>query len=234
MRADHSLQWRHNGHGSVSNHQPHDCLLNRLFRRRSKKTLKLRVTGLCAGNSPRTGEFPAQMASYAENASIWWRHHDSVEQRPDCNHEDNTISGPSYLYDSFYFETGSCTKYFTSLLFTIFPLADGGIYFPHRFRLLIFIAVGTALVVSDRSNLTIALVSMNNFTAVDDVNISSRCIDGNYHNSTTALKVHMRYCVQIHNYTPHRSLLDIIAYPFKVADIRICFWSHISRLLNKA
>ena len=70
-----SLQWRHNGRGSVSNHQPHDCLLNRLFRRRSKKTPKLRVTGLCAGNSPGTGEFPAQMASYAENASIWWRHH---------------------------------------------------------------------------------------------------------------------------------------------------------------
>ena len=47
-----SLQWRHNGHISVSNHQPHDCWLNRLFRRRSKKTLKLRVTGHCAGNSP--------------------------------------------------------------------------------------------------------------------------------------------------------------------------------------
>ena len=33
-----SLQWLHNGRDSVSNHQPHDCLLNRLFRRRSKKT----------------------------------------------------------------------------------------------------------------------------------------------------------------------------------------------------
>ena len=41
----------------------------------SKKTSKLRVTGLCAGNSPGTGEFPAQMASDAENVSIWWRHH---------------------------------------------------------------------------------------------------------------------------------------------------------------
>ena len=69
------LQWRHNGRDSVSNHQPHDCLLNRLFRRRSKKTSKLRVTGLCAGNSPGIGEFPAQMASNAENVSIWWRHH---------------------------------------------------------------------------------------------------------------------------------------------------------------
>ena len=71
------LQWRHNEHDSVSNHQPHDCLLNRLFRRRSKKKSKLRVTGLCAGISPGTGEFPAQMASNAENVSIWWRHHAS-------------------------------------------------------------------------------------------------------------------------------------------------------------
>ena len=70
-----TLRWRHNDHAGVSNHQPHGCLLNRLFRRKSKKTSKLRVTGLCAGNSPGTGEFPAQMASYAENVSIWWRHH---------------------------------------------------------------------------------------------------------------------------------------------------------------
>ena len=46
------LQWRHNGCDCVSNHEPHDCLLNRLFRRRSKKISKLRVNGLCAGNSP--------------------------------------------------------------------------------------------------------------------------------------------------------------------------------------
>ena len=59
----------------VSSHQPHDCLLKRLFRHRSKKTSKLRVTGLCAGNSPGTGELPAQMANNAENVSIWWRHH---------------------------------------------------------------------------------------------------------------------------------------------------------------
>ena len=56
----------------------HDYLLNRSIRRRSKKTSKLRVTRLCAGNSPVTGEFPAQMASNAENVSIWWRHHADV------------------------------------------------------------------------------------------------------------------------------------------------------------
>ena len=71
-----SLRWRHNERDGVSNHQPHHCLLDRLFGCRSKKTSKLRVTGLCAGNSPGTGEFPAQMASNAENVSIWWRHHD--------------------------------------------------------------------------------------------------------------------------------------------------------------
>ena len=70
-----SLQWRHNDYDGVSIHQPHGCLLKRLFGRRSKKTPKLRVTGLCVGNSPGTSEFPAQMASNAENASIWWRHH---------------------------------------------------------------------------------------------------------------------------------------------------------------
>ena len=70
-----TLQWRHNEHDSVSNHQPHDCLLNLLFGRRSKNTSKLHVTGLCAGNSPGTGEFPAQRASNAENVSIWWRRH---------------------------------------------------------------------------------------------------------------------------------------------------------------
>ena len=69
------LRWRHNGRDSVSNYQPHECLLNRLFRRRSKKASKIRVTGLCVGNSPGTGEFPAQMASNAENVPIWWRHH---------------------------------------------------------------------------------------------------------------------------------------------------------------
>ena len=47
-----SLHWRLNDHDGVSNHQPHGCLLNRLFKRRSKKTSKLRVTGLSAGNSP--------------------------------------------------------------------------------------------------------------------------------------------------------------------------------------
>ena len=60
-RCTKSLQWRHNHRDDVSNHQPRGCLLNRLFRRRSKKTWKLRVTGLCEEihrwpvNSPHKG-----------------------------------------------------------------------------------------------------------------------------------------------------------------------------------
>ena len=69
------LRRRHNGQGSASNDQPHHCLINSLLRRRSKKTSKLRVTGLYKGNSPVIGEFPAQMANNVENVSIWWRHH---------------------------------------------------------------------------------------------------------------------------------------------------------------
>ena len=58
--------WRHNERGGVSNHQPHDCLLNRLFRRRSKKLINI--------------ELPAQKASNAENVPIWWRHQDCRTQ----------------------------------------------------------------------------------------------------------------------------------------------------------
>ena len=65
-----TLQWRHNGHDGVSNHRRLDTLLNRLFRRISKKTSKIRVTGLCEENSPVTDEFSAQRASDEENVSI--------------------------------------------------------------------------------------------------------------------------------------------------------------------
>ena len=88
-----SLRWRHN-----SNHQPHDCLLNRLFRRRSKETSKLRVTDLCEGNSPVTGEFPSQKASNVENFSIWWRHHGKTEGTV----VDSISSLPCYIHSEYY------------------------------------------------------------------------------------------------------------------------------------
>ena len=69
------LQWCHNERDGVSNHRRLYCLLKRLFRPRSKKTSKLRVTGLCEGYPPVTGGIAAQRVSNAENVSIWWRHH---------------------------------------------------------------------------------------------------------------------------------------------------------------
>ena len=61
-----SLQWRHDKRDVVSNHRRLHCLLNHLLRRRSKKTSKLRVTGLFEGNPSVTGGFPSQRASNAE------------------------------------------------------------------------------------------------------------------------------------------------------------------------
>ena len=66
------LQWCYNGCDGVSNHQPHICLLNLLFGCRSKKTSKFRVIGLCAGNSPGTSEFPAQMAKCVHLMTSLW------------------------------------------------------------------------------------------------------------------------------------------------------------------
>ena len=63
------LQWLHNERDGVSNHQRLECLLNRLFRCRAKKTPKLRFTGLCEGNSPVADEFPALRAS---NGATGW------------------------------------------------------------------------------------------------------------------------------------------------------------------
>ena len=63
--------WLRHNERTVSNHRRFDYLLNCLFRRRSKKTSKLRVTGLSVGIQ----RWLAQRASNAENVSTWWRHH---------------------------------------------------------------------------------------------------------------------------------------------------------------
>ena len=85
-----TLQWRHNERNDISSHRRLCCLLSRWFRGRLKKSSKLRVTGLCGGNSPVSGEFPAQRASNAENVSIWWRHLDHLESV--ASDEENTLA----------------------------------------------------------------------------------------------------------------------------------------------
>ena len=78
-----SLTVIHNEWDGISDHQRLDCLLNHLFRRRSKKTSKCHVIGHCEGNSQVTSEFPSQRASNAENVSNWWLPHgDHFEDVP--------------------------------------------------------------------------------------------------------------------------------------------------------
>ena len=71
--VDLSLQWRHNERHGVSNYQHIGCFLSRLSRPRSKKTSKLRVTGLCEWRRPVTAGFPSQRASNTGNVFICWR-----------------------------------------------------------------------------------------------------------------------------------------------------------------
>ena len=71
-----TLQSRHNKRVCVSNHQPHDCLLKRLFKAQIKDNIKAPRHWHECGNLSVTGEFPAQSACNKENVSIWWRHHD--------------------------------------------------------------------------------------------------------------------------------------------------------------
>ena len=111
------LQWRHNEHDSVSNHQPYDCLLNLWFRRRSRKTSKLRVTAFVRGihrwpvNSPHKGPVTRKMLSFdgviiKSHSSIsgWWFLWGSIsKQRLSFQVErllskDKIIVRRSYLY----------------------------------------------------------------------------------------------------------------------------------------
>ena len=72
-----SLQWRHNGRDSVSNHQPHIVFSTVYSDAVQRKLQAPRHWPFCGEfNGDRwIDEFPAQMASNAENISISWRHH---------------------------------------------------------------------------------------------------------------------------------------------------------------
>ena len=106
-----TLQWRHNELDGVSNDQRFDCLHSRLFRRRSKKTSKLRVTGLREGNSPVTREFPAQRASNAENVSIWWRHHERNVKNKGYVLRSPLWDGSKNTESTYYYATGCLNSY---------------------------------------------------------------------------------------------------------------------------
>ena len=74
-----TLQWR----DGVSNHRRHNCLLNRLFRRRSKKTFKVRVTGRWLVNPPHKGPvmrkmFPFDDVIMKKPYVFWFKFHWSL------------------------------------------------------------------------------------------------------------------------------------------------------------
>ena len=73
-----SLQWRDKGCDSVPNHQPRDCLLNRLFSRRSKKTSKLHVTGLCPGPVKSPHKWPVTRKMFPFDGVIMYSYHGIV------------------------------------------------------------------------------------------------------------------------------------------------------------
>ena len=74
-----ALQWRYNQHDGVSNHQPHNCLLNHLLKRRSKKKHQSSASlAFVRGIHRWPVNSPTQKASNEENVSIWWRHHGCI------------------------------------------------------------------------------------------------------------------------------------------------------------
>ena len=93
VSPQYSLQWRHNVRDSVSSHQPHGCLLNRLFKHRSKRTSKLRVTPRWPVNYPHTGPVTQKMSLfedvimlYRKSCNLPNHFHPYTLQLPHCHH----------------------------------------------------------------------------------------------------------------------------------------------------
>ena len=103
-----SLRWRYNERDGVSNRQRLDCLLNRLFRRRSKKISKLRVTRLYGGNSPVTGEFPAQRANNMKNFQFQDVIIHRSQQWPACSGANQLIMTHPSKTDFYQLNTVNC------------------------------------------------------------------------------------------------------------------------------
>ena len=75
--AEHALtsQWRHNGCDSVSKSPASRLFTQPFIQTQIKENIKAPCHWPLCGEFTGTGEFPAQMASNAENVSIWWRYH---------------------------------------------------------------------------------------------------------------------------------------------------------------
>ena len=103
---DKPLRGRHNEGDGASNHLRLDCLLNRLFRRRSKKTSKLRVTGLCEGihrwpvDSPHKGPVTQKMFPFDDVIMIYVISSDS-NRRYSQKAKQITAKLYGYIYETY-------------------------------------------------------------------------------------------------------------------------------------
>ena len=70
-----SLQWRHNVHDGVSNHQPHHCLLNRFSSADQRKHQSSASLAFVWGLHRWPVNSPCEWPVTRKNISIWWRHH---------------------------------------------------------------------------------------------------------------------------------------------------------------
>ena len=80
-----ALRWRHNGRDWHLKSPASRLFTQPFIQTQIKENIKALCHWLCAGNSSGTGEFPARMASNAENVSIWWRHHGISQQHDHCD-----------------------------------------------------------------------------------------------------------------------------------------------------
>ena len=75
-----TLQWRHNGRVKRLKSPASRLFTQSFIQTQIKENIKAPHHWPLCGNSPGPGEFLAQMASYAENFSIWWPHHDKINE----------------------------------------------------------------------------------------------------------------------------------------------------------
>ena len=96
------LQWRHNERNGVSNHRCLGCLLDRLFRRRSRRHLSSTSMAFVKEITDNRWIL-SQRPSNAENGSNWWRHHEITDYKSNDVIEAGpmTVFWPSKSFNGF-------------------------------------------------------------------------------------------------------------------------------------
>ena len=113
----------------ASHFTPSQLLFQQFDQDNNKETLKIHIIGHSVGGLhwlPVTGEFPTQRASYAENVSIWWRHHELTwfNLKTSCSCDTIAVSTiRHYIPDNENARILSDTAYFTEQLELVYGLS---------------------------------------------------------------------------------------------------------------